>query len=399
MTIAKGIYKQLRFKKESTLNTAPGDTGAQLLRRVTSDLSLNKNTYESQEKRSDQQVSDFRHGTRSVGGNINGELSLGTYQAFMQAVLRRDFTTGATTGAVTTIDASTSPNRLTRASGSYITDGFKVGDVVRVTGFTAPADVNNGKNLRITALTATVMTVSEALTAKTAGDTVTVSVTGKKTWVPLTAHTDDSFWIEHWHDDINQSEQFGGCKPASMSISMPATGMATIDFTMMGVDMTTDTSEYYTSPTAETTTAIMAAVNGTLRLDGADIALITSMEVTIDGGLTTTEVVGSNKTPDVFQGRVNCSGQFTALFESGTIRDEFLNEGEVSLNVKLDADSTGSGGFLVINMGRLKINSATGDDPETQIVKTYQFKPLLDTNGGPSTAYEKTTISIQDSSL
>ena len=39
MPQASGVYKQLAFKRESTYGTAPGASGAQLLRRVTSDIS------------------------------------------------------------------------------------------------------------------------------------------------------------------------------------------------------------------------------------------------------------------------------------------------------------------------------------------------------------------------
>ena len=47
MTIATGVNKQLRYKVESAWGTAPGVGSAQLLRRVTSDLALKKQAYES----------------------------------------------------------------------------------------------------------------------------------------------------------------------------------------------------------------------------------------------------------------------------------------------------------------------------------------------------------------
>ena len=79
MTIAAGVAKSLRYKVEATWGLAPGTSAGQLLRRVTSDLNLTKETYQSAEIRSDYQVADFRHGVRSVAGTINGELSPGTW--------------------------------------------------------------------------------------------------------------------------------------------------------------------------------------------------------------------------------------------------------------------------------------------------------------------------------
>ena len=75
MAIASGVAKSVRYKVEATYGTAPGASGGQLLRRVTSDLGLTKETYQSNEIRADYQVADFRHGIRRVGGTLKGELS------------------------------------------------------------------------------------------------------------------------------------------------------------------------------------------------------------------------------------------------------------------------------------------------------------------------------------
>ena len=80
MAFATGVAKQLLYKAESTWGTLAGASGAQRLRRVTSTLSLKKQTYESNEIVDHYQVADFRHGVRSVDGSINGELSPGTYR-------------------------------------------------------------------------------------------------------------------------------------------------------------------------------------------------------------------------------------------------------------------------------------------------------------------------------
>ena len=146
MTIATGVAKTLAYKKETTWGTAAGASGAQYLRRVTSDLSLNKEGYQSEEIRTDYQISDFRHGVRRVEGTINGELSPGTYEDLFAAALRKSFAAGATTGAVATIAVTGTGTQFTRSSGSFLTDGFKIGDVISATGFT---DANNNSYGRL----------------------------------------------------------------------------------------------------------------------------------------------------------------------------------------------------------------------------------------------------------
>ena len=166
MPIASGIAKQTRYKVEATFNTAPGATGAQLLRNVESGIQLDKDTYQSAEKRADYQIADFRHGMRKSTGSIKGELSPKTYADFLAAALRKDFAAGASaaaasiTIAVGSVVGGVQQYTVTRAAGSFLTDGFKAGDVVRLSVGSLNA-ANIAKNLYVVSLTATVLIVSD----------------------------------------------------------------------------------------------------------------------------------------------------------------------------------------------------------------------------------------------
>lgn len=401
MTIAQGVDKSLVIKKETTFGVLAGATDAQDLRRVTSDISLVKDTYESQEIIRHQQVQDFRHGTRRVEGTIRGELSPGSYKLPFQSVLRRDFGAAVTTTSIDDVDAVAGPpGTFTRLAGSFITDGFRVGMIVRWTGFGGGLVANNDRNYRILALTATVMTVSgllgEAVAAGTNNDAVTCTMVGRHTYVPLTGHTRDSYTIEHWHSDIAQSERFVGCRFGGFNAQLPATGLATVEFPVLGQDMQTATAAYFTTPTAAPSTGIAAAVNGKLRCNGADRGVVTGAQITMANTLTTEAVVGSNISPDVFVGRARITGQITAFFENGDIRDLFLNESETELMIQLALGSGIASDFLNFVMTRVKFGGATKDDGEKGLVMTLPFQALLDTTGG---ADEGTTLLLQDSTL
>ena len=97
MTIGQGIEKEVRFKKETTFGTAESASGAQLLRRVSSTVDLNKGTYQSNEIATHQQDVDVRHGVRLVGGAISCELSVGTFEEFLAAALRKAWAAGSST--------------------------------------------------------------------------------------------------------------------------------------------------------------------------------------------------------------------------------------------------------------------------------------------------------------
>ena len=398
MTIASGIFKQLRYKKEVTWGVAPGATGAQLLRRTTSDLNMVKNAYESNEMRSDFQVADMRHGIRSVNGNINGELSPLTYVDFFAAILRKAAVAGVSAASLT-ITSNISAKTFTRSTGSWLTDGFKVGDVVRFSGYTAGNVGMNARNYRIATLTATIMTVADStgMVDAAAVTSISCAVTGKKIWVPTTGHTDDSFSIEHYFADLAQSELFTGCKVNQLDISLPATGMSTIGIGILGKGVTAAASAYYTSPSAETTTSLLTGVSGKLRVGGADVANVTAANLSIQAGLSPAEVVGSNDIGAVFPGRVRVSGEFSAYFEDVTMRDAFINETEIALHLLLTTGSAANADFLNFVLPRLKLSGATKDDGEKGLIQTIPFTALLNTAGGTGLDTEKTTISIQDS--
>lgn len=401
MPTAAGLFKQLAYKVEATYGTVPAAAAAQSLRRVQSTVDLNKDTYESNEIRTDFQVADFRHGVRRVAGKIGGELSAGTYEDFFAYALKRDFVAVTASTAVSVTIAGAGPTyTVTRAAGSYLTDGYKIGMVVRLSvGALNAANIN--KNLLIVALTATVATViplnGVALVAEGPITGTTVTATGKNTYVPLTGHTDRSFSMEHWYADLVQSEVFSGCKIGGCAIQLPPSGLATVDWDVQGKDIVTAAAQYFTSPTAQTTTGLMAAVNGVCRIGGVTVASLTGLSLNIAPNFTGDPVVGSNTIPAKFPGRVRVNGQLTAYFDSVALRDAFINETEIDLIGAFSADNSAIADFMTFTLPRIKLGGAAKNDGEGGLIQTIPFTALLPATGGAGIANERTTIQIQDS--
>lgn len=400
MAIAKGTAKQVGYKKETTWGTLAGASGGKLLRRVTASFNLNKETYESNEIRTDRQVADFRHGVRSAAGTLNGELSPATYSDFMGSIVGKDFVTAPTVATVSlTIAASGSLYTITRATGSYITDGFQVGMVVRLSVGTLNA-ANINKNLLIASMTATVLTVAvvngSTMTAEGPIAGCTVTATGKATSVPLTGHTDQSYSIEEWYSDIAQSEVYTGMKVNSVAVQLPATGLSTIDVGFMGKDLGgTGTSQYYTTPTAQNTNGIFAAVNGVMLVQGAPVALITSADFTIDRSSENATAVGSNSVADIFTGRIRVTGNLSVYFQDATFRNYFDQESTVSLVLALTTNSTATADFITFTIPKVKLDSFNVDDGELGVIASTSFQALL--NDVTTAGLPATTIQIQDS--
>ena len=413
--MASGIEKKVVLGPQATKGTCPAANlaTAQYLRRVTSSLNVTKETYQSNEMRADRQIADFRHGVQSVEGSISGELSPGTYWRLMAAILRKNFVTGvsdASNTGVAAANTAAATGTFTRddSGGSWIADGFKVGDVVRCAGWTETN--NNGHNFFITALTATVMTVAGldgvGPTTEIKGDAITTTVVGKKTWTPQTGHTEDWFAVEHNYSDVDLSEVFYDLKVNSMAVKLPATGISTIDFGFMGlnyINKAPNEAPYFTSVLTESTGGVLAAVNGALYVQGTKIALLTGLDFDVAANLSSDAVVGSNVKPDIFDGRVMVKGNMTVFFEDATFRDYFLNETEVSINCVFTDSNDKDADFIAFTMPRVKVGGASKDDGEKGLVQTMPFVALFNADGddGVTCTVDSlaTTLSIQDSTL
>lgn len=394
MPLQSNVNVVLRYAAESTFGTAAAAGGtSQSLRRMSSTVVLSKDSFTSNEVRSDQQVFDARHGVRRVQGQIQGELSTQTYDDFVEAALRGTWATGVSATCVSFTSVSVSGSAFVAASGSFITTGFKVGDIVRLTGTAA----NTGKNFRITALTATNMTVTPTPSAMTAQTTGSIAVAGKKLTNGVVTR---SFTLEQHYPDPDISELFTGVRIGDMGVSLPPTGMATINFGVQGKDgqvLTSATAPYFTSPTAETTTGILAGVNGSLQLNGAASAIVTQLDFQLTNNLSSQPVVGATVVPEIFYGRSVIQGTVSAYLSDETLVNVFLNESEVDIIAQLEASNTSPADFLCFRFHRVKftgVNKTIGADGG--VIAQFPFQALLKT-GGTGTTFDQSTMVIQRS--
>lgn len=403
MTVAQGINKLTVYKAQSGLGVPATGAGGQILRRKTSVTDLNRATYVNDEIVQHQQSTGVNLGTASSSWTFDGLMSPGTYSALFAALLRKVFaaTTPITTASFTV--AGSGPYTLTRAAGSYLTDGVKIGDVVRITAgsYTNPVNMNN--NFVITGLSATVATfvtlngstpIAEGPIASS-----TLTIVGKKSLVPLTGHTDTLFTIEEWFADISKSELFPDIRIGQMDIGLPASGNATLKMTSQGLGVrTAGTSQVLTAPASATTSPVLTAVRGVLMVNGTKNQVVTGVTLNIKTSLSMEgPVVGSNYAPDMARGRVEVMGSFTALFDSTTLRDLYDAETLTSLVVVMSADTSNAADFVSFSLSAMKLTGAAPDDGEKAIIRTYPFTAQINAAGGAALASDQTILTIQDS--
>ena len=404
MTVGQGINKITVFKAQTGLGVPASGSGGQILRRRTSVLDRKRATFVNDEIVQHQQSTGVNLATATTDWAYDGLLSPGTFARLMEALLRKTYTAGvATSGLSVTIAGSAPIFTLTRSAGSYLTDGYKIGDVVRITAGTYTNGANRDNNLLVTGLTATVLTCivvnATALIPEGPISGSTISVIGKKSMPPLTGHTDTLFTIEDWYADLSRSELFPDMRIAQADVGLPASGNATVKLGGMGLGVRTlSGTQVLTSPIAATVAPVLTAVRGAVLVNGSQVVTITGASFTVKANMTAEgPIMGSNYAPDMSRGRIEVSGQITGLFDAATLVTLYDAETVTSMVALLTADNTNAADFVSFNISAMKLTGSTPDDGEKAIVRTYPFTAQLNAAGGAALANDQTIISVQDS--
>ncbi len=392
--MAEQTGKNIRvsFKKEVTFNTAPGPTSATVLRvNPSPGLQLARPLITPGEIRGDGMTPMARLGSRSVTGSYSADLSRVSFDEVLEAVVRGTWVAeaDATSANIATVaETSNDADNFTRASGSFIMDGHRVGSVVRVKSG-SHAD-NRNKNLRVVGVTATKLSVAESLTAASA--TATVLTKMKKLTNNATSPVRRSFYIEQYYQDNDNAVLYGGCRFHGLTLRGAPDGMATIEFPVTGVSLTSNNaaaSPYFTSPTVSATDGL-TFVDARIRYGDSDIAIATSFEMTLAVPAATLPIIGATVSPDVFDEELAITGSMTALRQGGANVASYDNETEYEVFIMLAEPA--STAYISVYLPRIKVTSV--DAPlggAGALVETLGFNAGIK---GTSTGYDPTMITI-----
>lgn len=401
------------FKAQSAKGTpASGGSGFVLRTAGGQGGRITKGVVGSREVRRDLMRSRGRHGMRQTSGVHTVELSLDNCDAFYEAFFR-----GTWEAALVKTEADNSltsivtdaAGTITAGGGSWITAGFRVGDVVRLTNHSSAG--NNGRNMRITGLTATVMTVAMldggTLTTNAVADTAfTMTRPGQKLINPAAGSAVKTYFtIEEYDGDLDLTEIFSDCVITSLKFSMAPNNLLMCDISWTGTGVFSTASSgsapTFTSPT-ESTGLPLSTVDAIVRYGSTDFVDLTSWDLTLDIGAVAPEVVGAVVSPDVFTGAMSVAMNFSMLRADYAKMTDFLAETALTFQMVACENESEPKDFFSLFIPNFTLGGVEKSPlsleagPRTQSISVPAGLVGKDTSGG---AFDATMIKLQVSNV
>ncbi len=349
----------MAYKIQSGLGSRASGSGGTIFRQTGgAGGRMTKAAIESAEVRRDGMSTRGRHGSKKTTGQWTGEASMGSCEPILEAVLRDTWDASAL--ALTQADftsLTTGAHTIILASGDPRTLGLRVGDVIRPTDL--PDAANNSRNLRITGLSATTITVAETLTVNASGDTSCTLTRPKK----LTQFSAGSlikryFTIDEYEIDIDQSEVLSDFMWGSVKFTMQPNGLLMLDLSGVGTGafdvLDTGDAPLLTTP-GESSAIPLSVVDAVIRVGGNDVADLTSFDLTMDISPSTPDVIGSLVAPDVFPGDMAVSMNIGCLRKDLQFVSDFADETVYSLSILAVENEAEPKDFISIHVPNLTL--------------------------------------------
>lgn len=286
--IANASRHSLSYIREEVAGVTPDNPKMKAMRHISCGLGLSRDSFLSEEKRQDRQITDVRTGTNQIAGNIGFEPSLENFDDLLEGCL----------------------------AGTWEDNELKCG-------------------------------VEEI-----------------------------SYTFERGFHDVKQFTRYKGCYLNKLSLSLQPNAMVKASFDVIGLSAE-NADEALGQPEAPKASRNFDTYTGVLKEGDEEIAVVTSIELTLDNGIQPQFTLFKRDAQFVSWGRSNVSGTLTAFFENTKLLQKFLDETPTSLEFTLEEkDGAGSYTFILPN-----IRYTSGDNPmdaDGPISLTMSFQAVLD---------------------
>lgn len=379
MPVETGNLSRLVYCPEAIFGVAPSTPTGIILRQNGFTLDADRNIIDNTELRTDSMYAAGRGGALRGKGSISGLLSYGTYDAFIAAVCGLyDWNSNVakiksvSVCSATTLAVAATGKTFTRPSGSFIVDGFAVGDYITTSGFTSGG---NNSTFLISGVTATVITCSTAtgLVDEAANPNGKLVLSNRPSFVFERQHLVNGMYFPFLGGVVNDLELSGKVN-AAVEIKI---GLLT-----KSVSTEANTSLFSTL-TQPNTNPLITSWEGSIKKDTVSLANVVGWDVKLVRNLDPAEVVGSSALYDIQPKATKVTGSLELYFDSMSLYTAMRQETDVALQLNL-----GPGGNLSysLDLTKTRIKTWKSTPKDGLCTATVEFESYAPNSGQNTSA-------------
>lgn len=372
------------YVAESTWGTTPSTPAITGLRFNSESLNYNAKFVTSDEIRADRMTPDTIKTSQQGDGDISGELTYATYEAFMEAAFFTTWvTTGTTTSAATDLAITVVGSVFTITSGAtdWTAKSLVVGQWMKFTGFAQGTFYGQIVSIAAGAL---VIYPSQLLTAVASGASVTAT--------PLNylrnGTTKKQFTIQKAYNDLTAVtyQNFVGSRVGTWKLDLSTGQIAKTSFGIVAKDANMTTTQFSgATAVAVNTNPVMNAVDNVVGVvfDGdptTQAYYFNSFSFTLDNALRGQEAVGTLGLIGLEPGRLKTTGSMEIYFADSTAFAKFRAATALSVHLVI-SDANGNGYILAIPRAKFTKMEIVAGGLDQDIFAKCDFEALVNTAG------------------
>jgi len=381
----------IAYKEELTFGVEPGGDYKKL-RFISENLNQKADYVESDEIREDRANVDTIRVDAHCNGDLGFELSYGTYDPFIEALM------GGTWSAAVEIVASTENLQIdfnssagtVEATGKFLNSAIAIGDWLVFSGLTGGLVSMNGTPFRVIdridddqVVVAGKIALIDGTQAASASDNGVITKASNL----VNGSTTRSFSLEKNYTDLSATYiRLLGQKISGFTLEVPTAGKVTGNLSLMGkVEEMSGTGHSVTPATTtrifDTTSNIEAIIEGTPVAGTTNSFKGTFFSINISDDLRAQPELGELGPQGIGEGKLSITGKIRAYFKSAPLRTKFLNDTDSSLILMM---KDREGNRYIFDLPQVKYTAGANENsgPSTDIVEDLDWTASLDPTEG-----------------
>ena len=366
---AVGSNKTLEYVAETSFGVTPTSPSTKYVRaKAGAKFELSRNTFTSNELRPDRQVGSLTYGTRSGSGELPFELSYGSFDDLLEAVMGGTWTANV-------LKVGNTKRSFTFQEGYPDINLYEQNTGVVFTGFSLSVKPDAAVEGSFSALFKDQQCVQFANDGST---TVAFDGTGKTLTRSTGSFITDGFVT-------GQTVIVRGASVAGNNQTIVLSDVAALVLTASTATITNDTAKtgvsvakvLDASPDAVNANDVFDSFTGVITEGGATLAIVTGCDVNFSQDGQANNVLFDATAQSITLGKVNVTGTLMIRYINNAMKNKFLNGTASSLSFTLGDGTTKS---YTIDMGTVKYTSTTTDTGENELTQTMNFTAIYDTS-------------------